>query len=117
MIVGTLTKAAGMEGDGDEEVGSPVGKSTLPGSIEETGKGAIESKAAVELETMDGVTQRLFIKTGGDSPGKSRRMEEAFPADMIAPADRGKGESTARTTRGSEGEKTAQTAKTKGGIR
>jgi hypothetical protein len=44
-------------------------------------------------------------------------MEEAFPAEMIATADRGKGESTARTTRRSQGEAAVKTAVAEGGIR
>ena len=103
LIVGALAQPKRVEGDRDNEVGKPIRSRTLPGSIEETGKGAIEGQTAVELEAVDGVTQRFFVKAGGDGPGKIRRLEKAFPADMIAATDGGKGEGTARTTGGSEG--------------
>jgi hypothetical protein len=106
-----------MEGDRNEEIGSPIRGRALPGSIEEVGEGTIEGQAAVELEAMDGVAQRLFIKAGGDGPGKIRRLEEAFSADMIAPADGGKGESTTRTTRGGNRETAAKAAAAEEGIR
>jgi hypothetical protein len=105
-----------MEGDGNEEVRNPGGSRALPGNIEEAGKGTIKIKSAVELEAVDGLAQRLFIKAAGDGPGKIRRMEEAFPADMIASANGGKRESTARTTRGGDGEKAAKTTRTEGGV-
>jgi hypothetical protein len=117
LIVGTLAKPKGMERDRDDEVGKPIRGSALIGSVEEAGKGAIKSQAAVKLEAVDGMAQRLFIKAGGDSPGKIRRLEEAFPADMVTPADGGKGESTARTTRGGDRETAVKTAGTEGGIR
>jgi hypothetical protein len=106
-----------MERDRDDEVGNPIRGSAPPGSIEEAGKGAVERQAAIELEAVDGVAQCLFIKAGGDRPGKIRRLEEAFPADMVTPADGGKGESTARTTRGGDRETAVKTAGTEGGIR
>jgi hypothetical protein len=117
LIIGALAKPKRMERDRDDEVGKPIRGSALICSIEEAGKGAIERQAAVELEAVDGVAQRLFIKTGGDSPDKIRWMKEAFPADMVAPADGGKGESTTRTTRGRDGETAIKTAGTERGIR
>jgi len=116
LIVGTQAKSVGMEGDRNEEVRNPLGGSAPPGSIEEAGEGAIESQTVAELEAMDSVAQPFFIKAGGDGPGKIRRMQEAFPADMIAAADGGKGKGTARATGGSEGENTVKTAGTEGGI-
>jgi hypothetical protein len=106
-----------MKGDRDEEIWSPIESSALPGGIEEAGERAIESQTTVEFEAMDGVTERLFIKAGGHRPGKSRWLEEAFPADVIAATDGSKGESTARTTRGSEGQKAVQTAAAEGRVR
>lgn len=103
LIVSTLLESAGMEGDRNEKIGCPGGRVVTPGRIEETGERSIESKAAVEFETMDRVTQRVLVKAGGDSPGEIRRVKEAFPTNMIAPADGGKGKSTARTTRRREG--------------
>jgi hypothetical protein len=56
LVVGALSKTAGMERDRDQQVGIPLRNRALPGSTEETGQGTIESKAAVEFETVDGVT-------------------------------------------------------------
>lgn len=117
LIISALTQTVRVEGDRNDEVGNPVRGDALPGRFEKTGKGAIEGNAAIKLEAMNSVAQRLFIKAGGDSPGKIRRSQQAFSADMIAAADGGKGESAARTTGRGDGKTAAQTTGAEGGIR
>lgn len=94
LVIAALPQTLRVQGNRNHEVREPIGSALRPGTLQKKGKGTVESDSPVKLEAVDGVTKRLFIEAGRNSPDKCRGMKETFAAEMIAAADSGKREGT-----------------------
>jgi hypothetical protein len=92
-----------MEGDRDQQVGSPLVAERPEGLGEHFPEGAVEVELPPILETVNGVAQRPLVGAEGGDRGKGRGAADAGFAEMARTGFTGKGEGAAGTAGQGEG--------------